>query len=57
MYLGKFQGVIAPTTPTGCLIVTNLVDAFGDGITSPQTRVAWKLNKWTNGQMDKWING
>ena len=35
--LGKFQGVIAPTTPTGCLITTILLSGSGSGIISPYT--------------------
>jgi hypothetical protein len=33
--LGKFQGVIAPTTPTGCLSTTMRRPGIGAGITSP----------------------
>ena len=33
--LGKFQGVIAPTTPTPCLMMTIRRSAAWAGITSP----------------------
>ena len=33
--LGKFHGVIAPTTPTGCFITTILLSGIGSGIISP----------------------
>ena len=33
--LGKFHGVIAPTTPIGCLMTTSRRSLVGDGITSP----------------------
>ena len=32
---GKFQGVIAPTTPTGSLVTRIRRPAQGEGITSP----------------------
>ena len=32
---GKFHGVIAPTTPTGCLIITILFPGLGSGTMSP----------------------
>ena len=35
MALGKFQGVIATTTPMGCLITDIRLFASGDGIMSP----------------------
>ena len=33
--LGKFHGVIAPTTPTGCFMTTILLSGIGSGIISP----------------------
>ena len=35
MLHGKFQGVIAATTPTGCLIVRIRESVRADGTTSP----------------------
>ena len=35
---GKFHGVIIPTTPIGCLIVTIRAVGNGDGIVWPITR-------------------
>src|SRR3954470_19849998 len=36
--IGKFQGVIAATTPIGCLIVMSRLSIAGDGIVSPYVR-------------------
>ena len=33
--LGKFQGVMQATTPTGCLMTTTLLSSEGAGIVSP----------------------
>ena len=35
MALGKFHGVIEPTTPTGCLITTMRLSRWWPGMTSP----------------------
>ena len=35
MALGKFHGVMAATTPTGCLITTMRAAGQGDGMVSP----------------------
>jgi hypothetical protein len=35
MAFGKFQGVIEPTTPTGCLITTIRLSAWWPGMVSP----------------------
>jgi len=40
MALGKFHGVIAPTTPMGCLMTTILEPFLNVGIVSPRTRFA-----------------
>src|SRR5690606_12430566 len=44
MALGKFHGVMAATTPTGCLITTMRRSAVAAGITSPYTRLASSAN-------------
>ena len=48
MELGKFQGVIAATTPTGCLITTMRRSAVGAGMVSPYTRLPSSANHSTN---------
>mmetsp|Transcript_4385 Transcript_4385/g.15565 ORF Transcript_4385/g.15565 Transcript_4385/m.15565 type:complete len:282 (+) Transcript_4385:1315-2160(+) len=40
MLMGKFHGVIAPTTPTGCFRTTFLRFLMGGSNTSPRTRLA-----------------
>ena len=42
--LGKFQGVIAAQTPTGCLIHTIRLSGDGPGMTSPSMRFACSAN-------------
>ena len=44
MALGKFQGVMAATTPTGCLIQITRLSCEGAGITSPSIRLACSPN-------------
>ena len=44
MALGKFQGVMQATTPTGCLITITLLSLDGCGIMSPYTRFDSSLN-------------
>ena len=44
MALGKFHGVIAATTPIGCLIHTTRLSLEGAGITSPSIRLACSPN-------------
>ena len=41
---GKFQGVIAAQTPTGCLMHTIRLSGPGDGMTSPSIRLACSAN-------------
>jgi hypothetical protein len=41
---GKFQGVIAATTPTGCLMQTMRLSLAGPGMTSPSIRFASSPN-------------
>ena len=38
--VGKFQGVIVPTTPTGCLMTIMRLSALAAGIVSPLMRFA-----------------
>ena len=47
MALGKFHGVIAATTPTGCLMQTMRLSADGPGMTSPSMRLASSPNHST----------
>ncbi len=47
MALGKFQGVMAATTPTGCLMHTIRLSEEGPGITSPSMRLASSPNHST----------
>ena len=37
--IGKFQGVIAPMTPIGCLIVITIWSFNSDGFVSPANRL------------------
>ncbi len=47
MDMGKFQGVMAPTTPTGCLIVIMRLSRPLVSSTSPQMRFASSANHST----------
>jgi hypothetical protein len=40
MASGKFHGVMAPTTPTGCFNTSMRPLRFGVGMISPRTRFA-----------------
>ena len=44
MALGKFQGVMQATTPTGCLMHTMRLSPDGAGMVSPYTRLASSAN-------------
>ena len=43
--IGKFHGVIAPNTPTGCLKVRKRLSGIGLSMTSPQIRRASSANQ------------
>jgi hypothetical protein len=45
MVAGKFQGVMAPTTPIGCFITHNRFSATGGETISPCTRRASSANQ------------
>lgn len=45
---GKFQGVIIPATPIGCLIAMYLLDETGDWKTSPFNLLASSANHSMN---------
>ena len=47
MASGKFQGVIAATTPTGSFTASSFLPRTGSGITSPCVRVASSANHST----------
>ncbi len=48
MALGKFHGVMAPTTPTGSLVTTMRRPGSGCGMTSPYTRLPSSANHSMN---------
>ena len=48
MAAGKFQGVIAAHTPTGCLRTSSRLSAVGAGMMSPYTRRASLANHLMN---------